>query len=123
MSELDNFDTLFALFLVVFVLLFLFMIGNFVKLFLKRRAIKLQNDLSPILTKKAEIVSKRSETWGGSGDSSVKTSYFATFEFSDNKDRLEFIIPFKEYGLMVENDLGELTFQGTRFHKFQRTLQ
>ncbi len=122
MLESDNFDTLFNLFFVAFGLLFLVFLGNSVRLFLKQQAIKRHNDLSPILTKQAEIVSKRSAIWGGSGDSSVKTSYFATFEFSDDKNRLEFIIPFKEYGLMVENDLGELTFQGTRFITFQRTL-
>ena len=31
-----------------------------------------------------------------------------------------FIYSGKEYGMLVEGDIGKLTFQGTRYHGFER---
>jgi hypothetical protein len=83
---------------------------------------KQYNDSQPILTKDVKISGKRSSVSGGSGESSVSTSYYATFEFLENKERLEFSIPSKDYGLIAEDDLGKLTYQGRRYHQFQRNL-
>ncbi|WP_433958254.1 DUF2500 family protein [Cytobacillus horneckiae] len=33
-------------------------------------------------------------------------------------DRTEFCIPGKDYGLITEGDVGNITFQGTRFIEF-----
>ena len=35
-------------------------------------------------------------------------------------DRMELAVTGKEYGQMVEGDVGELSFQGTRFLGFER---
>ncbi|MEG2144477.1 MAG: DUF2500 domain-containing protein, partial [Oscillospiraceae bacterium] len=35
-------------------------------------------------------------------------------------DRMEFSVSDQEYGLLAENDMGVLTFQGTRYLGFQR---
>jgi Protein of unknown function (DUF2500) len=127
MSELDSFDNLFSIafgvFLLIFLAAFVFIVGRSIKIFLRSKAIKRQNDLSPILTKQGVIISKRAEVSGGSGDSAVHTAYYVAFEFPETKERVEFRVSSNDYGLVAENDLGELTFQGTRFHKFQRTLQ
>ena len=49
-----------------------------------------------------------------------RTNYYATFQF-ESGDRLELELQGHEYGLIVEGDKGNLTFQGSRFLKFERT--
>lgn len=78
-----------------------------------------KNNNSPKLSVPAQIVTKRSNTRGGSGKSSASTSYYVTFQF-DSGDRLEFLISGTEYGMLAEDDLGVLTFQGTRYLSFER---
>lgn len=51
---------------------------------------------------------------------SSSTVYYATFEV-ESGDRMEFGVPNKEYGLLVEGDRGRLTFQGTRYLGFERS--
>lgn len=51
---------------------------------------------------------------------STSTTYYATFEVPSG-DRMEFKVGSREYGMLVEGDAGKLTFQGTRYHGFQRT--
>jgi lipopolysaccharide export LptBFGC system permease protein LptF len=79
-----------------------------------------QNNASPVLTRQALIVAKRTQVWGGSGESSASTNYYATFQFEDNS-REEFQIKDSQFGLMAEGDHGVLDSQGTRFLDFQRT--
>ena len=74
-----------------------------------------KNNASPILTVPAQVVTKRTKV---SGEHS-HTSYFATFQV-ESGDRMEFQVPGNEYGLLAEDDFGLLTFQGTRFKKFER---
>jgi len=78
-----------------------------------------KNNNSPKLSVPAQIVTKRANTRGGSGNSSASTSYYITFQF-DSGDRLELPISGHEYGMLAEDDLGILTFQGTRYHSFER---
>lgn len=79
------------------------------------------NNASQLLTRSCTVVDKRSEVWGGSGDSSANTSYYITFEFEDST-RVELPVNTKHYGLIVTGDLGELTYQGTRFKQFTRRI-
>ncbi|WP_202865672.1 DUF2500 domain-containing protein [Ornithinimicrobium sufpigmenti] len=67
----------------------------------------------------ARVVGKRTHTQGG-GDSSVTTTYYATFEL-DGGDRLELTVRHHQYGQLVEGDQGRLTHQGTWFRGFERT--
>lgn len=78
-----------------------------------------KNNNSPKLSVPAQVVTKRSKTSGGAGDSSASTSYYITFQF-DSGDRLELQLNGSEYGMLAEDDLGILTFQGTRYHSFER---
>lgn len=49
----------------------------------------------------------------------IAAECFVTFEFP-NGDRLEFRVDQGEFGLMVERDVGELTFRHTQFIGFDR---
>lgn len=50
---------------------------------------------------------------------SSSTTYYVTFEFGSG-DRFEFAVGGPEFGMLAERDSGKLTFQGTRFLKFER---
>ena len=84
-----------------------------------------KNNQSPVLTVRAEVVTKRANTTHTMqqvGDVSMPmedTTYYATFQVQSG-DRMELRVPGREYGQLREGDRGELTFQGTRYHKFDR---
>ncbi|MGN7478571.1 DUF2500 domain-containing protein [Solibacillus silvestris] len=75
----------------------------------------IKNNNSPLLTVPAEVVSKRIHV---QGDHS-RTTYYVTFEVQSG-DRMELIVDGSEYGMLVERDLGLLSFQGTRYISFER---
>lgn len=83
------------------------------------------NNKQPVLTVAAKLVTKRTNTSRHHHNhdnhihSSTSTSYYVTFEV-ESGDRLEFLITGKEYGMLAEGDVGKLTFQGTRYHGFER---
>ncbi|NIK78934.1 hypothetical protein FHS15_004080 [Paenibacillus castaneae] len=77
------------------------------------------NNAAELVRKSARVVDKRTEVWGGSGDSSANTNYFITFEFNDHT-RIELHVAANHFGLIVVGDDGELTYQGTRFKGFTR---
>lgn len=74
-----------------------------------------KNNSSPVLTVPAQIVTKRTMVFGDHS----RTTYYTTFEV-ESGDRLEFQLSGEDFGLLAENDLGLLTFQGTRFITFER---
>ncbi|WP_313891928.1 DUF2500 domain-containing protein [Psychrobacillus sp.] len=78
-----------------------------------------KNNNSPKLSVPVQIVTKRSNTSGGSGNSSASTSYYITFQV-ESGDRMELLVSGGQYGMIAEDDLGILTFQGTRFLSFER---
>nr|WP_233183424.1 DUF2500 domain-containing protein [Paenibacillus sonchi] len=83
-----------------------------------------RNNKSPIMTIPARIVSKRSEVrqqqlQDDSNNSRTSTTYYLTYE-SDRGERMEFKVDGNEYGMSAEGDRGILTYQGTRYHGFQR---
>ena len=86
------------------------------------------NNHQPVLTVPAVIVSKRTKVSrhnhnnGGNMSHTTSTSYFVTFEV-ESGDRMELHVHGRDYGLLAENDKGQLTFQGTRFKGFKRANQ
>ncbi|MFC4410495.1 DUF2500 domain-containing protein [Chungangia koreensis] len=108
-----------GLFGVFFALLFIFIIGMFI--FVIGSSIRQwsQNNSSPRLTVPAKVVTKRTNTRGGSGDSSASTTYYVTFEVSSG-DRMELQLNGQEYGMLADGDMGILSFQGTRYLSFER---
>lgn len=83
------------------------------------------NNGQPVLTVESKVVSKRQHTsrhahnHDGHVHHHSSTAYYATFEVQSG-DRMEFQVGANEYGLMAEGDIGRLTFQGTRYHGFER---
>lgn len=87
------------------------------------------NNAQPVLSVVAKIVSKRTNVSSNShinntGDfpqnhNHTYTTYYATFEV-ESGDRLEFSVKGNEFGMLVEGDVGKLTFQGSRYLGFQR---
>jgi hypothetical protein len=80
------------------------------------------NNSKPVLSAPARVITKRSETSGSvsrNTGGSVSTSYYATFEL-ETGERREFSMYGKAYGLLAEGDEGTLTYQGTRYHGFER---
>lgn len=83
-----------------------------------------RNNASPRLSVDARIVDKRFHTThhhshNGHLHTSSSTSYYVTFEVQSG-DRMELRVPRQEFGLLVEGDVGVLSFQGTRYLGFDR---
>ena len=49
----------------------------------------------------------------------TSTFYYVTFQF-ESGDRTEFSLGGTQFGMLVEADIGMLTFQGTRYLGFER---
>ena len=87
-----------------------------------------KNNHSPRLTVPATVVSKRTNVShhhhhdaGHVGHSSTSTSYYVTFQVASG-DRMELHMAGHEFGMLVEGDRGNLTFQGTRYLGFERRI-
>jgi hypothetical protein len=85
------------------------------------------NNQQPVLSVSARIVSKRVDVSrhqhapdsNGHVHHGSSTTYYTTFEV-ESGDRMEFRVSGQEYGLLAEGDEGKLTFQGSRYHGFDR---
>ena len=118
----------FGIFGIIWVVMFLLVFG--IILFALITGIRQwnKNNHSPRLTVPATVVSKRTNVshhhhnhgTGHAGHMSTSTSYYVTFQVASG-DRMELHMAGHEYGLLVEGDRGNLTFQGTRYLGFQRT--
>ncbi len=105
----------------IFVIVFLLVAGGILFAIVKGITEWNKNNHSPQLTVAAHVKTKRTETSGGSGDSSASTWYYVTFEF-ESGDRQEFSVNGRQYGMLAEDDVGILRFQGTRFLGFERSM-
>jgi len=116
---------IFYIFPVLFAVVFVVILGTILFRVISGARRWQSNNKQPVLTVSAKIVSKRLEvhrnTSNNNGQvmSSNSTSYFITFEV-ESGDRLELKLHGKDYGLLAEGDVGNLTFQGTRFQGFTR---
>ena len=115
----------FGFFNIIFPIMFLLVFGIIIFTFLKGIGEWNYNNKQPVLTVVARVVTKRANTsrhhhhHDNHVHSSTSTSYYVTFEV-ESGDRMEFRVPGREYGMLAEGDLGKLTFQGTRYHSFER---
>ena len=118
------FPTFFVVILIGFVVVFGIIISRFVRDARERR----QNNSSPVLTVAASVVAKRADVsyyhHSMNNDNMQNmnystTTYYVTFQVPSG-DRMELRVQDNEYGLLVEGDVGSLTFQGTRYIGFQR---
>ncbi len=121
-----GFDAGFNIMQVIVFAVFAIVIAGFIALAVRCIATWHKNNNSPRLTVQAAVVAKRQNTdvhHHNNNDvgmhTSTSTTYYATFQF-DSGDRLELHVSGREYGLLAEGDVGDLTFQGTRYLGFAR---
>ena len=91
-----------------------------------------KNNASPRLTVPATVVAKRTNVsrhhTANAGDmtgahgytSTSATTYYVTFQV-ESGDRMELTVSGSDYGMLVEGDIGKLSFQGTRYLGFERS--
>ena len=114
----------FDLFQILFTILFVLVAVVIVVTIIRNLNQWNKNNHSPRLTVPATVVSKHvNVTHHHSGTDMTQchtsTAYYATFQV-ESGDRMELSLPGREYGLLVEGDRGNLSFQGTRFLGFER---
>lgn len=116
----------FVLFRIMFILVFVLVLGMFLVFAVKGIAQWNQNNHSPRLTVPAAIVAKRTNVTrhhhggaGGHHHHHTSTSYYVTFQFGGG-DRMELLVSGAEYGMLMEGDQGDLSFRGTRYLGFER---
>ena len=111
----------FGMFGVMFTLMFILVFGIFVVTIVRGIGQWNKNNNSPRLTVPATVVSKRTNVSHHHHDHHThhSTSYYVTFQV-DSGDRMELHMTGQEYGMLVEGDRGNLTFQGTRYLGFER---
>lgn len=80
-----------------------------------------KNNQSHTLNVRAKVLAKRTAVRGG-GETRAYSQYFVTFEV-ESGDRMELKVKDNEFGMLVEGDQGELTFQGSRYLGFVRHFQ
>lgn len=125
MSGFSSFDSTFDLFTKLFLVVFLVILGIIVAGLVRSGLQWHKNNQSPKLTVPAAVVAKRTEvnsyttTAGQHAYTNSDTNYYVTFEVRSG-DRMELCVSGQTYGMMSENDIGMLTFQGTRFLNFER---
>lgn len=114
----------FTIFSAVFGLFFLVFIAVFVIILVKGVGQWNKNNHSPRLTVNATVVAKRNHVSRHHHGTDMhmhhtSSTYYVTFQV-DSGDRMELVVPGNQFGLLVEGDRGNLTFQGTRFLSFER---
>ena len=108
------------LFNVMFSLSFFLFFIVFIGILIRNIAQWNKNNHSPRLTVPATVVAKRYHRSSGTRHHHhSSTSYYVTFQV-ESGDRMELWVTGTEYGMLVEGDKGNLTFQGTRYLGFQR---
>ena len=114
----------FDMFGVLFTLMFLLVFGIFLVTFIKGISQWNKNNHSPRLTVPATIVAKRTNVSrhrsGTSHMHHTSTTYYVTFQV-ESGDRMELQVQGHEYGILIEGDRGNLSFQGTRYLGFERS--
>ncbi len=116
----------FDLFGIMFTVVFVLVIGVFVVTAVKGISQWNKNNHSPKLTVPATIVAKRTNVSrhrhngvNGHHHHTTSTTYYVTFQV-DSGDRMELRMTGQEFGLLIEGDRGNLSFQGTRYLGFER---
>ena len=111
----------FGMFGVLFTLMFILVFGIIIVTIVRGIGQWNKNNNSPRLTVPATVVSKRTNVSHHHHDHHThhSTSYYVTFQV-DSGDRMELHMTGQEYGMLVEGDQGNLTFQGTRYLEFER---
>ncbi len=125
-----GFDGLmFAIVPVIVTVGFILVFGMVIFTFINSARQKHQDNISPVLTVPASMVTKRSDVRRSVSHTSASNMnhvhtycrYYATFQV-ESGDRMELEVKENIYGLLAEGDHGKLTFQGKRFISFDRDM-
>ena len=114
-----GFDMIFS---VLFPLMFLLVFGMILFTLIGHFFTWNKNNHSPRLTVRATVVAKRMDVSHHHTDNTMAhtfTTYYVTFQV-ESGDRMELEVDGSDYGMLVEGDTGELSFQGTRYLGFVR---
>ena len=118
--------------MIIFQLVFVCVCAVILFLIVKNISTWNKNNHSPRLTVPAMVVTKRTQVTqqqhANAGDptgahgfsTTTSTSYYVTFQV-ESGDRMEFEVDGSDYGLLVQGDIGKLSFQGTRYLGFERS--
>jgi Protein of unknown function (DUF2500) len=118
----DGFGGFEKIFIAFIALFFIVVLGAILWAILRGLGQWQRNNSLPVTTVPATVLAKRHELRGGSGDTRASTSHFVTFEV-EGGERVELPVSGPDFGVMIERDRGQLTYQGTRFKAFARTPQ
>ena len=108
---------------ILFAIIFFCVLGTMVYIFVKNISTWNKNNHSPRLTVPATVVAKRTEVSRHHTDDTMAhtfTTYYVTFQV-ESGDRMELTVSGSDYGMLVEGDIGKLSFQGTRYLGFERS--
>ena len=116
----------FNMFGIMFTQVFILVIGTFIVTAVRGISQWNKNNNSPRLTVPALVVAKRTNVTrhhhggaNGHHHHHTSTTYYVTFQV-ESGDRMELHMTGNEYGMLVEGDQGNLSFQGTRYLGFER---
>jgi hypothetical protein len=125
--EMDPISSFFPAFSIISLLIgigFILIFGFILILIFRNLKEWNKNNHSPKLTVPATVVAKRMDIrhyHSKNHADSTHTIYYVTFQV-ESGDRMELRVKGSEYGLMTEGDTGNVSFQGTRFLEFKRTV-
>lgn len=88
---------------------------------LKAISTYVKNENSPVISTKAQLISKRRNTntqTDANGIMTTTETLILIFEL-DTGSEIKFFVGGRVYKAILENEWGTLTFQGTRFLKFE----
>jgi len=120
----SSFDFGFTVVPILGCIIFIIVIAFFIVVFAKGISEWNKNNHSPRLTVAATVVAKRTDVHHRSSHNDhsschTSTTYYVTFQV-ESGDRMEFHVTGEEFGLLIEGDFGDLSFQGTRYLGFAR---
>jgi hypothetical protein len=126
-SPFSGFNVMFSIIPIIVVVGFIFVFGMIIFRAVQGASRWKKNNDSPVLTVDATVVTKREDVStyhhdagaDGMHTTSSSTTYYVTFQVPSG-DRMEFEVRDTEFGMLVEQDMGKLTFQGTRYLGFTR---
>ena len=114
-----GFDVTFSIMRIMVPVMFVLVFGIIIVTMVRGVGEWNKNNHSPKLTVPVTVVAKRSDVDRGIETMHTFTSYYVTFQV-ESGDRMEFEVDGSDYGLLVQGDIGKLSFQGTRYLGFER---
>ncbi len=132
----SSFEKLFeTAFPIIFLIAFVIVAGIIIINIISALRTWISNNRHPVLAEFAKVKGKRTKIWSHHSRSAhnrnrsrlnhhthTRTQYFITFENEDG-NRQEFQVSERDFGQIAEEDTGNLTYQGTRFKHFERTIK